>query len=103
MKHIQKYVTHVIFNTLCNKKFPLVPMGVLARCLRTLDRSAGPPIDTSGSARVCRVTFKHLPQPLRSHFRSFGTLGQLFKIPPLSAQTCHSAVGRGGPKIRFLD
>jgi hypothetical protein len=29
-------------------------------------------------ARVCRVTFKHLPQPLRSH--SFGTLGQILKF-----------------------
>ena len=28
---------------------------------------------------VCRVTFKHLPQPLRSHIRSFETLGQLLK------------------------
>ena len=44
-------------------------------------------------AHVCRVTFKHLPQPLRSHIQSFGTLGQLLKIPPFSA---HSAVGRGG-------
>ena len=26
-------------------------------------------------ARVCRVTFKHLPQPIRSHIWSFGTLG----------------------------
>ena len=33
-------------------------------------------------AHVCRVTFKHLPQPLRSHIRSFGILGQLLKIPP---------------------
>ena len=33
-------------------------------------------------AHVCRVTFKHLPQPLRSHIQSFITLGQLFKIPP---------------------
>jgi hypothetical protein len=36
-------------------------------------------------ARVCRVTFKHLPQPLRSHIRSIGTIGQLFKknyFPP---------------------
>ena len=33
-------------------------------------------------AHVRRVTFKHLPQPLRSYIRSFGTLGQLFKIPP---------------------
>jgi hypothetical protein len=36
--------------------------------------------------RVCRVTFKHLPQPLRSHILSFGTIGQIFKIPPFSAQ-----------------
>ena len=53
-------------------------------------------------ARVCRVTFKHLPQPLRSHIRSFGTIGQLFKIPPFSAQKSHSAGGRGGsPDIFF--
>ena len=31
-------------------------------------------------ACVCKVAFKHLPQPLRSHIRSFGTLGQLFKL-----------------------
>ena len=29
---------------------------------------------------VCRVTFKHFPQPLRSHIRSFGNLGQLLKF-----------------------
>jgi hypothetical protein len=46
---------------------------------------------------VCRVTFKHLPQPLRS----FGTLGQLFKIPPFSGPKLHSAGGRGGPPIIF--
>ena len=54
------------------------------------------------SARVCRVTFKHLPQPLRSHIRSFGTLRQLFKKPTFSAQKSHSAGGRGGPPIIFL-
>jgi hypothetical protein len=43
------------------------------------------------------VTFKHLPQPLRSHIRSFGTIGQLFKIAPFSAQKSHSAGGRGVP------
>jgi hypothetical protein len=48
--------------------------------------------------RVCRVTFKHLPQPLQSHIRSFGTIGQLFKIPPFSAQKSHSKGGRGGPQ-----
>ena len=34
-------------------KFSIAPMGVLAP-----------------GAHVCRVTFKHLPQPLRSHIRS---------------------------------
>jgi hypothetical protein len=61
-------------------------MGVFISLLRTLDVSAHPPIDTSGklfSACVCRVTFKPLLQPLRSHIQScFGTLGQLFKIRP---------------------
>ena len=71
-----------------------MPMGVLAPRLCTLDVSAHPPI-----ARVCRVTFKQLPQPLRSHIQSFGTLGQLLKIPTLSAQICHSAGGRGGPQF----
>jgi hypothetical protein len=52
-------------------------------------------------ACVCRVTFKHLPQPLRRHIWIFGTLGQLFKIPPFSAQKSHSAGGRGGPRIFF--
>ena len=33
---------------------------------------------------VCRVTFKHLPQPLRSHIQSFGTLGQLLKFSKVS-------------------
>ena len=31
---------------------------------------------------ICRVTFKHLAQPLISHIRSLGTLGQLLKITP---------------------
>ena len=30
--------------------------------------------------RVCRVTFKHLPQPLKSNIRSFGTLGRILKF-----------------------
>ena len=32
-------------------------------------------------AHVCIVTFKHLPQLLKSHIRSFGTLGQLLRFP----------------------
>jgi hypothetical protein len=50
-------------------------------------------------ARVCIVTFKHLLQLLRSHILSFGTPGQLFKIPPFSAQKSHSAGGKGDPRI----
>ena len=34
------------------------------------------------AAHVCRVTFKYLPQPLRSNIRSFGSLGQFLEIPP---------------------
>ena len=41
-------------------------------------------------ACVCKVTFKHFLQPLRSHIQIFRTLGQLFKS--------HSAGGRGCPK-----
>ena len=84
-----------------NTKFPLVPMGVLAHRLRTLDRSLVPHRHKRkfSGARVCRVTFKHFPQPLRSHILSFGTLGQLLKIPPFSAQKSHSAGGGGGPQI----
>jgi hypothetical protein len=54
--------------------------GVLASCPRKIE-SLCPPIDTSinFSTHVCKVTFKHLPQPLRSHI-SFGSLGQRFKI-----------------------
>ena len=33
---------------------------------------------------------------------SFETLGHLLKLPPFSAQKCHSAGGRGGPRIMFL-
>ena len=53
------------------------------------------------SFRNCRVTFKHLPQPLRSQIQSFGTLGQHFKIPPYSAQKLNSARGRGSRTIFY--
>jgi hypothetical protein len=49
-------------------------------------------------AHVCRITFKHLPQPIRSHIKSFGIIGQLLKfskkklkMPPQGA--------RGGLRI----
>ena len=31
-------------------------------------------LHSSEQSCVCRVSFKHLPQPLRSHIRSFGTI-----------------------------
>jgi hypothetical protein len=79
-------------------------MGVLAHRLRMLDRSLDPHRYEWKffAARVCRVTFKHLPQPLQSHILSFGTLGQLFRIPPFSAKKLHSEGGRGGPRIIVL-
>ena len=60
-------------------------MWVLAPRLHTLEGVARPPINMSEnvvSAHVCKVTFKHLPQPIRSHTQSFRTLGLLLKIPP---------------------
>jgi hypothetical protein len=45
-------------------------------------------------ARVCRVSFKHIPQPLISP--KFGNLRTTFQITPLSAQICHST---GVPKF----
>ena len=46
-------------------------------------------------ACVCKVTIKHLPQPLRSHIQSFRTIKQLFKVTPISAQAYNIAVIRG--------
>ena len=49
-------------------------------------------------AHVFKVTFKHLPQLLRSHIGSLETLGQLLKIPPFPPKKLHS-VGEGGDGI----
>ena len=35
--------------------------------------------------------------------QNFGILGQLLKIPPLSAQKCHSEWGSGGRQIFAVD
>ena len=70
-------------------------MGVLAPGSVHARPSARPPIDTS-------VTFKHLPQPLRSHIRSFGTLGKYLKLPPLTPQIYDSSGGRGAHRIFCL-
>jgi hypothetical protein len=44
-------------------------MGVLASGSAQARPSAWPPIDIS--EQICIVTFKHLPQPLRSHIRQY--------------------------------
>ena len=51
-------------------------------------------------AHVCTVPFKHLPQPLKSHNRSFGTLEQLLKIPPFVHPNI-AQCGRKGGRICF--
>ena len=54
--------------------------GVLAPGSAHARPSALPPIDTSGNFPAHMSA--HLPQPLRSHIRSFGTLGQLLIYLP---------------------
>ena len=68
-------------------------MGVLLPGLCTKDSPLGPARHERKFFGACvwKVTLKHLPQPLRSHIRSFGTLGQLFKISPFTAQNLHSS------------
>ena len=79
-------------------------MGVLAPSLRMLERTARPAIDANGisGAHVCRITFKHLPQPLRSHIQSFITLGQLFKIPPCPPKYVIVRGVGGSPNVFFI-
>jgi hypothetical protein len=60
-----------------------------------LAKSSKKLMSSAHGARVCRVSYKHLPQPLRSHILNFGILGQLFKIPPFSPKKSYSA-GVGG-------
>ena len=47
------------------------------------------------SARKVEVTFKHIPQRIKSHIRGFRTLGQLFNIFNEKTPT----MGHEGPKI----
>ena len=85
---IQKLATN-------SKTFPLATMGVLAPVLRPLDPLLGPP------SSWAEVTFKHLPQPLRSHIQSFRILGQLLKIPPFPPKNC-IVLGEGPRVPKFL-
>jgi hypothetical protein len=61
--------------------------------------SANPP---SKLAEI--VTFKHLPQPLRSHIQSFGTLGKVLKFSPFKkSKTQNDPQGvRGVSKVSEL-
>ena len=52
---------------------------LLGPCLQTLDGSSYPHIENILVVQVCKVTFKHLSQPLRSHMQSFELLRQLLK------------------------
>ena len=86
-------------------KFPLAPMGILASGSAHARPSAQPPHQLQRKkivARVYKFTFKHLPQHLRSHNQSFGTLGQLQKIPQFVRQIQHCQGGMGGPRNIFL-
>ena len=104
---------HFLRSPLCSQgKWSIININ-WALCLKISARADGGPWSPSAhawrvrsspnqherkfsGAHVCRVTFKY--QPLRSHILSFGTLGQLFEIPPFSAQKLHSARGRGVPE-----
>ena len=54
-------------------------MGVLAHRLRTLDRSLVPHGHEQKlyCLHICKVTFKNLPQPLRSYTYNFNPLAKL--------------------------
>ena len=54
------------------------------------------------SALVCKVAFKHFPQPLRSHPRIFGTLGQLLKIPTFVNPNIAECEGKMASLIFFI-
>ena len=71
--------------------------GSSLQCLRMFDTLLHP-------ARVCKVTFKFPPQPLKGHMRSFGTLGKIFSISPLlSTHKLHSKWERGGTLLGGLN
>jgi hypothetical protein len=55
------------------------------------------------SAHVCRVTFKHLTQPLRTHIQSFGTLTILNAKWWLSLDLCIFPVAELGTACSIND
>jgi hypothetical protein len=83
------------------KKFLLAPMGVLALGSAHARPSALPP---STLAEIFRHTClqSHLQKHLKSHIRSFGTLGQLLKIPTWTPKYMIERGGMGGPQLIFF-
>ena len=70
-------------------RFPLAPMGILAPRSAHARPSDRPPIDTSvkfSGTRVCRVAFKHLPQPSSRRGRQQAGTAHT----SLSSHQCHS-------------
>jgi hypothetical protein len=68
------------------EKIKISARSSLTVCARLTVRSSPHQHERKFSGtHVCKVTFKHLPQPLRSQILSFGILGQLIKITPFSA------------------
>jgi hypothetical protein len=78
------------------RKFPLTPMGVLARGYVHARPSARPSSHECNfvGAHVWKVTYNHLPKPL-THPQSFGTLRQLLKNLKINLKIAPLR-GRGG-------
>jgi hypothetical protein len=72
-------------------QFLLTPMGFLAPRSAHSRPSALPPFGMIGD--FLAYGSADSPQTLISHIQSFGTLQQLFKIPPMFGQKCHIAGG----------
>ena len=77
---------------------PLMPMGVLAtRCAHP---PLGPSIHISENVtpHVSEESPSNISPNPSSHIRSFGTLGQLLKIPPCPPTNFIAGGGHSGPK-----
>ena len=83
-------------------QFPLTPMGVLAPGSAHARPSAQPPIDMSGNfRRMCLQS--HLQTSPPTPQKAYPKFWNPRKLPPLSAQKCHSAGSRGGPQFLVVD
>ena len=79
-KHFAICESHSFLKSTNIRKFQFTQMGVLApRSAHARPYAFHQHERKFFGAHICKVTFKHLPKPIRSHIRSFGTLGQLLK------------------------